>query len=85
MESFTDADRERSIEMYGMLQAIERRQRIAARRQRELPETLSRTMAAALTKRAALVLGIGIMLGSALGGAALELARRLIALALGAH
>jgi hypothetical protein len=69
--------------MHARLQAIERRQRIAARRQRALPAAVSAAIASSLTKRAAIVLGIGIMLGSALGGAAIELGRRLLALALG--
>lgn len=100
MDAFTEADRDRAIDtmratesssakldelrrgMHARLDTIERRQRTMARR---MPTKTAKAIVDSLSKRAALLLGIGIMLGSALGGAAIELARRLIASALGVH
>lgn len=92
MDSFTEQDRSRAIDtlrntdaMNTRLETIERRQRIMAHRIRRLPVTTTQAIVGSLSKRAAIVLGIGIVLGSALGGAALELVRRLIASLLTVH
>jgi hypothetical protein len=71
--------------MLARLETLERRQRVMARRQLHMPAAVAKSMASLLSKRVAIVLGVGIMLGSALGGAALELARRLLAWALAVH
>ncbi len=60
------------------LEQIERGQRRIALRQRHMPARVTKALTEAMTRRAALLIAAGIILGSALGGAAMELARKLV-------
>jgi uncharacterized protein involved in exopolysaccharide biosynthesis len=64
------------------LVSLERGQRAIMRRQRAIAPAVARSITSAVSRRAALLLAAGMMLGSALGGAAMELARKLVATAL---
>lgn len=92
MESFTEADRNRAIRTMGLtesvnarLDSLERGQRQILRRQRRVAPAVAKAISQTITRRAAVLLGVGVMIGSALGGAAIELVRRLFALALTGH
>lgn len=86
MEGFTDADRYRAIEtdkaiaeMSAELAAVKQGQRVSLRRIRRLPDLTATAIAQAVGKRALLLIGAGIAIGSALGGVGTELARALAA------
>jgi hypothetical protein len=90
VDGFNDDDRLRSIEnvsrldaMSDRLDSLARSQQVSLRRLRRLPDLTATAIVAAVSKRALIFLGIGIALGSALGGAGVELARKLVAIALG--
>lgn len=85
MDAFTDADRDRAIASLSLTQnviarmeTLERGQRMMLRRQRRVPTAVGKHIAEAISKKAALLIAVGIVIGSALGGAAMELARQLI-------
>lgn len=89
---YTDADRERAIAILRKvehvstrLETVERQQRRTLRYQRAVAPTVAKAIVGAVSKRAALLLAAGMMLGSALGGAAMELARKLVVTALAGH
>jgi uncharacterized protein involved in exopolysaccharide biosynthesis len=92
VEAFTEADRERTISiqrrtdsMAARLESIERRQRSALRHQRTIAPAVAKAIAGAISRRAVFLLAAGMVLGSALGGAAMELARKLVLSALAGH
>jgi len=66
------------------LSGLEAGQSKILRRQHRL-SVLVRGVAAALTRRAAFLIGIGVLIGSALGSSASELVRRLVLTALGSR
>lgn len=61
------------------LALLERNQRISLRRMRRLPDLTATAMVKAVSKRALFFIGLGIAIGSALGGAGIELAKTLVA------
>jgi hypothetical protein len=67
------------------LAALERGQRVSLRRIRRLPDLTATAIVLAVSKRALLLIGIGIAIGSALGGAGIEVARQMVAKAMGGH
>lgn len=92
MDGFNQDDRRDASEAYNRIEAmseqiarLERGQRVSLRRLRRLPDLTAAAIVAAVSKRALLLIGLGIALGSLLGGAGIEVARRLAAVALGAR
>ncbi len=90
VEGFNERDRERAIhletglsEMSDRIALLERGQRVGLRRIRKLPDLTAAAIVRAISKRALILIGIGIAIGSALGGAGIELAKALVASALG--
>lgn len=94
MEQFSDNDRERTIDLLRKLEAVDAkvdrmldRQAHTMRLQRRLAKTITsevvKQITASVSKRALFLIGLGMMIGSAMGGAAMELARQLVARALG--
>jgi len=69
--------------MSARLDFLARSQQVSLRRLRRLPDLTATAIVAAVSKRVLIFLGIGIALGSALGGAGVEVARKLVAIALG--
>jgi hypothetical protein len=65
--------------------ALERNQRVSLRRIRRLPDLTATAIVQAVGKRALLLIGAGIAIGSALGGAGIELVRSLILQYLARH
>jgi hypothetical protein len=65
------------------LTALERSQRVSLRRIRRLPDLTATAIVKAVGKRAMFLIGVGIAIGSALGGAGIEVARKLVASAWG--
>jgi len=80
VDSFTEADRDRMREMVTRLDTVERRQRITLRRVKAVPELTAAAIVKAVAKRGLILIGVGIALGSALGGAGIELVRAAIPL-----
>jgi len=83
VDQFNDGDRERIREMIGRIELLERGQRVSLRRIRRLPDLTATAMVRAVSKRALVLIGLGIAIGSVLGGAGFEAARKLISSALG--
>lgn len=82
MDGFTDADRTRAIEMAQYLATmttrlarIEYRQSVVARRVRRLPKLVANEVVRGISKRTMILIGMGIAIGSALGGVGIELVR----------
>lgn len=85
MDGFSDADRTRSIDtdqavatMSTQIAALERNQRVSLRRIRRLPDLTATAIVQAVGKRALLLIGAGIAIGSALGGVGTELVRAIV-------
>ena len=68
--------------MNGRLGLLERGQRISLRRLRRVPNLTATSIVRAVSRRALVLIGLGIALGSLLGGAGIELARKLVQAAL---
>jgi len=72
--------------MMERIEHLERGQRISLKRIRRLPDLTATAIVKAVSKRALFLIGVGIALGSLLGGAGIEVARKMVAAALaGAH
>jgi len=89
VDGFTEGDRDRTIEiekgitaMNGRLELLERDQRVSLKRIRRLPDLTATAIVKAVSKRALFLIGLGIALGSLLGGAGIEVARKMVAAAL---
>lgn len=78
MDSFTSEDRERLIDVDSRVGALERSQRISLRRLRRLPDHTATAIVKAVSRRVLIWVGIGIVLGSLLGGSGIELVRAMI-------
>jgi hypothetical protein len=85
VDGFSDADRTRSIDtdqavatMSTQIAALERNQRVSLRRIRRLPDLTATAIVQAVGKRALLLIGAGIAIGSALGGVGTELVRAIV-------
>jgi hypothetical protein len=65
------------------LELLERGQRVSLRRIRRLPDLTATAIVNAITRRALVYIGVGIAIGSAFGGAGIELAKKAIAMAIG--
>ena len=61
------------------LAGLERGQRVSLRRMRRLPDLTATCIVRAVGKRALILIGIGMALGSAAGGATTELIRAAVA------
>jgi len=64
------------------IEILERGQRISLKRIRRLPDLTATAIVKAVSKRAMILIGLGIALGSLLGGAGIEVARKVAAAAL---
>lgn len=78
MDGFTDADRRKQEEHGEMIAALERNQRVSLRRIRRLPDLTATAIVQAVGKRALILIGIGMAIGSTLGGVGTELVRALV-------
>jgi hypothetical protein len=85
VEGFNEGDRERARELEAAVKEIatqlvdvRRGQRVSLKRMRRLPDITATAIVRAVGKRALLLIGIGIGLGSLLGGAGFEVARKLV-------
>lgn len=67
------------------LAKLERQQRRILRMQRAAGPAVAKAIVEAVGRRAMLLLAAGMIMGSALGGAAMELARKLVITALAGH
>lgn len=96
MDSFTDADREREIqisrdvqtirrEMLTRLDALDKGQRRIMRRQRTVVATgaITEAIGAAIKGKALLLIALGVMIGAALGGASSGVVLKLVTLLIG--
>lgn len=68
--------------MMERIEILERGQRISLKRIRRLPDLTATAIVKAVSKRAMILIGLGIALGSLLGGAGIEVARKVAAAAL---
>lgn len=78
MDAFTEADRERALETLRLLEDNRRQLRA-------MPRRVARRVVTSVSKRALILIGLGMMLGSLLGGAASGVAREMVIRALGGH
>lgn len=92
MDGFNDDDRRAAIAteariaaMAAQLEQLERTQLAALRRIRRLPDLTAAAIVAAVSKRALFLIGLGIAVGSALGGAGVEVARKAAMALMGAR
>lgn len=93
MDGFNDDDRRYAMELEARLQTmsdrltlLEQGQRVSLRRIRRLPDLTATAIVLAVGrsvgKKALLLIGLGIALGAALGGAGAALVQRIVAWAL---
>ena len=73
------------VAMNGRIELLARGQRVSLKRLRRLPDLTATAIVRAVSKRALILIGLGIAIGSALGGAGIELAKSLVASAMGAR
>lgn len=78
---YTDSDRQRAIDTLARVedavQAIETLRTETKAGMRRIPRRTTRVLSQALSRRALVLVGVGLVLGSALGGAGMAVARAL--------
>lgn len=85
MPDFSAEDHDRLARLDDWRESVDLELAMLSRRQRRLPVMVARAVMKTASRRAAIVLGIGVLLGQALGAGAGELVRRAFSYLLGNH
>ena len=71
--------------MNARLEQVLRGQRYERRALRRVPAKTAAEITSSVSKRSAILIGVGVMVGSALGGAGSELVRKIVLTLFGVH